>query len=169
MRQRLRRAPSALERNHRKVRPLRFLFAGVSHLCVVGAGNGFTARSHLPHEDGERGRRGDEFDVGEPLRSLPRLHGLHDRVPFRGGLRKTHRGYARADRAKDGTVAGRKAPSAIHVRNFYAAGALAANALAAACLSEIRIAGGRARLGFAELVAKENAGDGSASSEAWTA
>src|SRR5712671_4239426 len=63
-------------------------------------------------------------------------------------------------------VPGRKAPSAIHVRNFHEAGALAANALAAACLSEIRIAGGRARLGFAELVAKENAGDGSASPEA---
>src|SRR5713226_4206654 len=97
------------------------------------------------------------------------MPGLHDGVPFRGGLRKTYRGYARADRTKDRALPGRKAPSEIHVRNFYAAGSLAAHALAAACLSEIRIAEHRARIGFAEVVAEADAGDGSDSSQAWTA
>src|SRR5438034_6563750 len=83
---------------------------------------------------------GNECEVGEPFRQLPGLHGMHDGVPFGSGLRKADRSDARANRAKDGTLAGRKTPPAICIRNFYAAGALAANALAIACLSEIGIA-----------------------------
>ncbi len=144
MRERVRRASSAFERDHRKVRPLWVLFAGVSHLCFVGPGNGFAARPNLPDEDGERGQCGDKFDLGEPLRQLSRLHGLHDGVPFGGRLRETDRGYPRADRTKNRTLPSRKTPPAIYFRGIYAAGSLAANAAAAACLSEIRIAGRRA-------------------------
>src|SRR5713226_6049410 len=169
MRERVRRASSAFERDHRKVRALRILFARLPHLRAVGAGNGFAARPHLPDEDGERGLRRIEFDLGEPLRQLPGLYGLRDGVPFRRGVRKTHRGYARADRTKDGTSPRRKAAPAIYVRDFYAAGALAANALAAACLSKIRIAGRLARLRFAEVVAEEGSDDGGTTSEAWAA
>src|SRR5713101_8332472 len=154
MRERLRRAPSAFERDHRKVRALRILFARLPHLRDVGAGNGFAAGPHLPHETGERWRRGNEFEMGEPLRQLPRLHGLHDRMPFRGGLRKTYRGDARADRTKYGTLPGRKAPPAIHVRNFYTAGSFAVDALAVACLPEIWIAGRGPKLEPREAVAE---------------
>jgi len=69
---------------------------------------------------------------------------------------KNSSGYAgRADRTKTETVAGRKAPPAIYVRNFYAADRLRRIALTAACLSKSGIAGRRARIGFAEVVAEE--------------
>src|SRR6266436_4300153 len=97
------------------MRALRILFAGMSHLCFVGPGNGFTARPHLPDEARERRRRRNECELGEPFRYLPGLHGLHDGMPLGRGLRKTHRGHARTDRTKDGTPAWRKTPPAIHV------------------------------------------------------
>src|SRR5207249_930309 len=115
-------------------RALRILFASLPHLCFVGTRDGFAARADLPDEDGERRHCGNECEVGEPFRQLPGLHGMHDGVPFGSGLRKADRSDARANRAKDGTLAGRKTPPAICIRNFYAAGALAANALAIACL-----------------------------------
>jgi len=55
-----------------------------------------------------RRRRGNECELGKPLRQLPGLHGVHDGVPLGSGLRKTHRGDSRADRTKDGTLPGRK-------------------------------------------------------------
>src|SRR5260370_40141301 len=94
---------------------------------------------------------------------------MHDGLPFRRGLRKTHRGHARANRTKDGTLAGRKAPPAIYVRNFYAAGPLAENAFSSAGLSEIRIAGCDTRIGATEIVAKEDSSDGGAASKACAA
>src|SRR6266571_3151819 len=97
------------------------------------------------------------------------MHGLHDRMPFRRGLRKTHRGNTRPDRTKDRTLPGRKTPSTIYVRNFYPARSFAAHALAAARVSEIRTARRRAWFALAEVVAEESAGDGSAASEACTA
>src|SRR2546430_9193085 len=51
-----------------------------------------------------------------------------DGVPFRRGLRKTHRGNTRPDRTKDRTLPRRKTPSTIYVRNFYPARSFAANA-----------------------------------------
>src|SRR5260370_7745498 len=136
MRERVRRASSAFERDDRKVRALRILFARLPHLRAVGAGNGFAARPHLPDEDGERGLRGIELDLGEPLRQLPGLYGMRHGVPFRRGVRKTHRGYARADRTKDGTSPRRKTPPAIYVRNIYAAGPPPPNPLPPPCPSK---------------------------------
>jgi len=52
---------------------------------------------------------------------------------------------------------------------FYAARSACGECAYAACLSEIGIAGRRARFGFAEIVAEEDAGHGGASSEAWAA
>ena len=151
------------------MRALRILFASLPHLCFVGTRDGFAARADLPDEDGERRHCGNECEVGEPFRQLPGLHGMHDGVHFGSGLRKADRSDARANRAKDGTLAGRKTPPAICIRNFYAAGALAANALAIACLSEIGIAGRGARLGVAEAAPEESPGDGSFAAKAWAA
>src|SRR5437879_4048559 len=132
---------------------LRVLSAGVPYLCFMGPGNGFAARADLPDEDSERGRGGNECKLGKPLRQLPGLHGLHDGVPFGRGLRKTHRGHTRANRTKDGALAGRKTPSTIHVRDVHSTGTLAENAFAIADLSKIGIASGGARIGSIEIAA----------------
>src|SRR5260370_3872135 len=154
MRERVRRASSAFDRGHRKRRARRSLFARLPHLRAVGPGNGFAARPNLLDEDGERGQCGDKFDLGEPLRQLSRLHGLHDGVPFGGRLRETDRGYPRPDRTKNRTLPSRKTPPAIYFRGIYAPGSLAPNAAARACLSKIPIAGRRAQLVFAQVLSK---------------
>src|SRR5215471_21234249 len=97
---RLRRASSSCHRNHRQVCALRLLSACLSYLRPLGPGNGFAPRPHLLDETRCRRRRSNDPQVGQPFRYLPRVHGLHDRVPFRRGLRQAHRSHTRANRAQ---------------------------------------------------------------------
>ena len=66
------------------------------------------ARAHLPDGAGARGRADDRLD-GRPLRRLPGLHGVRDRVPVRRAVRQADRGDPRPGRAQPRAPA---APSA---------------------------------------------------------
>src|SRR5215469_14118586 len=142
--------------------PLRFLFARVPHLRSLGTGNGFAARPHLLNEARRRRRCPNDSQVGQPLRRLPRVHGLHDSVPFRRGLRQAHRSYPRANRAPFPPLSFREAPSPVFVRNFHAARSFAPFARAAPRLSEIWLASHRSRLGLCQTASEKMASNGSA-------
>src|SRR5208282_296281 len=115
-------APPAVETNYRELRPLRLLLARLPYLCPLERRNGFSARAHLPDETRQRRRRDHKPAVGQPFRLLPRLYGLHDRLPLRSRLRKIYRSNARANRTPSSALARRKTSSPISVRGLHAPG-----------------------------------------------
>src|SRR5262249_57428115 len=80
-------------------RALRLRSADVSDLRAVERGDGLAAGAHLPDERSPRRPDGDDAGVRPPLRCVPRLHGLRDRVPLRRTVRAAHRGDTRSNRA----------------------------------------------------------------------
>jgi glycolate oxidase FAD binding subunit len=65
---------------------LRVLPAGLPDVPALGRGDGLAARPDPPAHPGAR--RGSAHGSGrDPLRHLPRVHGLHDRVPVGRALR----------------------------------------------------------------------------------
>src|SRR5262249_60675771 len=69
----------------------------VSHLPAVGRGDGLPSRPDPPGEPAT-GRGAADGGGGRALRSVPWLHGVHDRVPVRSAVRPDHRGGAGGDR-----------------------------------------------------------------------
>src|SRR5262245_22883145 len=91
----------------------------MSHLPAVEGGNGFAARPHLSHADGRRRRRNHQRNLGKPFRCLPRMHGLHDGVPFRRRLWKTDRSYAGTNRTALPATRRGEAVSSPAAKHFY--------------------------------------------------
>src|SRR5215471_8360947 len=83
------------------------------HLRALARRDGLAARPHLPDEARCGRKGGDDRDLREPLRSLPRLHGLPKRVPIRRAVRQADRSHTRADRTPLSTVARRPALPAL--------------------------------------------------------
>ena len=84
-----------------RMRPLRLLPAHVPDVRALERGDGLAARAHLP--DGGPNRRDDATvaDRRSPLRPLPRLHGVRDRLPVGRQVRPADRAHAGARRADD--------------------------------------------------------------------
>ena len=76
-------------RPDRRLRPLRVLPAHVPDLPALGRGDGLAARAHRPHGRArEHGHALGRHD--HPLRPLPRVHGLRDRLPVGRPVRQAH-------------------------------------------------------------------------------
>src|SRR4029077_10026052 len=99
--------------------------------------------------------------LGEPLRLLPRLHGLHDRVSFGRRLRQADRSHARADRTPAQALPRRETLSSGYFFHVHAPRSPALAALAASRLPEVRPANPSPRFARIKAFAQEVAGDGS--------
>ena len=65
-------------------------------------------------------RRHAQRKIRQPFRFLPRLHGLHARLPLRRRIRQTHRSHARANRTQLQSPRFRQIPSPPAIRNLPA-------------------------------------------------
>ena len=81
------------------LRALRLLPADVPDLRRLRGRDGLAARAHPADADRPRGGRDDLARDGHPLRPLPRLHGVRDRLPVGRAVRQADRAGAAADRA----------------------------------------------------------------------
>src|SRR5688572_26473387 len=73
------------------MRALRLLPAGVPHVSVMGARDGFAARAHLLDEGAVGRARSALGDLSQTFRSLPRLPGMCDGLPLRSQIRPIDR------------------------------------------------------------------------------
>ena len=87
----------------RRLRALRLLPAHLPHLRAVGRGGRLAARADRADE-ARATRRARELSAPmvRPLRQLPGLHGLRDRLPVGRAVRQADRGHTRAGRAQLG-------------------------------------------------------------------
>src|SRR3954470_7807792 len=94
----------ARDGSHPGLRALRLLPADVPELRRLRGGDGLAARTDPAHAGRPRGGRADLARDGHPLRPLPWLHGVRDRVPERRAVRQADRAGAAADRALGGAL-----------------------------------------------------------------
>ena len=84
------------------LRALRVLPAGLPDVPAVGRGDGLAPRPDPPDHPGAGRRRSWHRGGRRPLRPLPGLHGLRDRLPVRGPVRPADRGGPRLGREPAG-------------------------------------------------------------------
>ncbi len=80
------------------MRPLRLLPPRLPHLRALGRRDGLAARTHLAHAQSRNRRSSARQHLPAAHRPLPRLHGLHDRLPVRRRVQQAHRRHTRPGR-----------------------------------------------------------------------
>ena len=84
---------------HRRLRPLRVLPGHLPDVRAVGRRGRLAARADRADRRGPEGRRTDVRRDGHPLRPLPGLHGVRDRLPVGRPVRPSDRAGPPAGRA----------------------------------------------------------------------
>ena len=99
--------PSSFDPHHaarkgapRRLRPLRLLPARLPDLRPLGRRDGLAPRPHLHDGQSRPGRSPARPELPHPHGPVPRLHGLHDRLPLRRPVQQAHRRHPRAGRTQ---------------------------------------------------------------------